>query len=256
MPPSAPHYRSRVLRPSRDIDAGLQAAQALRYAVFNQEMHEGLASSEATGLDSDPFDEHCDHLLVERVGEGGAVAMVGTYRMQTGVRAREGLGYYCEREFDFAPFESQRTHILELGRACIRQDHRNFTVLNLLWKGIAQYAHQQGARYLVGCSSLTSQDPAEGSAAYSHLRQHHDAPPAWQTSVKAGFACPAPHAAATEEKATAHIPRLLRAYLALGACICAPPALDAEFGTIDFLTWLDLESPTMRNLRQRGHFVS
>jgi putative hemolysin len=36
------------------------------------------------------------------------------------------------------------------------------------------------------------------------------------------------------------IPGLLAAYLALGAKICAPPVIDREFGTIDFLTVLDL----------------
>jgi putative hemolysin len=36
------------------------------------------------------------------------------------------------------------------------------------------------------------------------------------------------------------IPRLLRAYLAAGAQICGPPAMDREFRTIDFLTLLDL----------------
>jgi hypothetical protein len=40
---------------------------------------------------------------------------VGTYRMQTGIRAAQGLGYYSEREFDFTPFEAMRGEILELG---------------------------------------------------------------------------------------------------------------------------------------------
>jgi len=38
----------------------------------------------------------------------------------------------------------------------------------------------------------------------------------------------------------AKIPKLLRAYLTIGARICGPPAMDREFGTIDFLTLLDL----------------
>ena len=52
------------------------------------------------------------------------------------------------------------------------------------------------------------------------------------------------------------IPRLLSAYLALGAAICGPPAIDREFRTIDFLTWLDLESPTLQALRKRGRFLA
>ena len=38
------------------------------------------------------------------------------------------------------------------------------------------------------------------------------------------------------------IPKLLGAYLSLGAKICGPPALDPVFKTIDFLTMLDLEA--------------
>lgn len=48
------------------------------------------------------------------------------------------------------------------------------------------------------------------------------------------------------------IPKLLRAYLTLGAKICGPPALDKNFKTIDFLTLLDLE--TMSELNWRRFF--
>jgi putative hemolysin len=47
-------------------------------------------------------------------------------------------------------------------------------------------------------------------------------------------------------------PKLLRAYLSLGAYICGRPALDREFRTIDFLTLLDLESISGR---ARSRFV-
>jgi putative hemolysin len=50
------------------------------------------------------------------------------------------------------------------------------------------------------------------------------------------------------------IPRLLSAYLALGAAICGPPALDREFRTIDFLTWLDVTAPAVLAMQQRGRF--
>jgi len=38
------------------------------------------------------------------------------------------------------------------------------------------------------------------------------------------------------------VPKLLRTYLAVGAKICGPPAIDREFKTIDFLTLIDLET--------------
>jgi putative hemolysin len=38
------------------------------------------------------------------------------------------------------------------------------------------------------------------------------------------------------------VPKLLKTYLAIGARICGAPAWDREFGTIDFLTLLDLRT--------------
>ena len=228
---NAADYRVRLARDARD----LRAAQALRFAVFNLELGEGLADSHRTGLDADPFDAVCDHLLVEHRPTG---AVVGTYRLQTGPAAALRLGYYSEQEFDFRPFEPFRPQLIELGRACVHRHHRNLVVLGQLWRGIGLYARDHGARYLCGCSSLTSQDPAVGASAYSELCRHHLAPPALRTTPHPALAC----SLETLSPEPVALPKLLRAYLALGARICGPPALDTAFQTIDFLTWLDLES--------------
>jgi putative hemolysin len=108
----------------------------------------------------------------------------------------------------------------------------------MLWKGIADYARQQGGRYLFGCSSITSQDPAAGASAYAELGRRHLAQPQWRTRPLPAYECPLDQLLAEPVK----IPKLLRAYLALGAKICGPPALDRQFKTIDFLTLLDLET--------------
>ena len=244
-PQPASAYRARLAHGSGD----LRAAQALRFEVFNLELDEGLAQSYDTGLDADPFDAVCAHLLVEDTATGD---VVGTYRLQTGLAAGAALGYYSEREFDFGPFEWARAHTLELGRACIHRRHRNFAVLNLLWRGIAAYAQAHGARYLVGCSSLTSVDAAVGAAAHQRLLPHR-APAPWLTQPRPAFACalglpPPPE--------LPRIPRLLSAYLALGAAICGPPAIDREFRTIDFLTWLDLQSPEPAAVQARARFMA
>jgi putative hemolysin len=225
-------YATRLARSETEI----RAAQALRFEVFNLELNEGLAGSYATGLDSDPFDKICDHLMVEHVPSG---KIVGTYRLQTGATAAANLGYYCAQEFAFEPFEPLRGGIVELGRACVHRQHRNLVVLGLLWKGIADYAKERGGRYLIGCSSLTSQSAAVGASAYTELcRRKHLADQPWRTRPLPEFACPMDHLA--EERV--EIPKLLRAYLAIGAKICGPPALDRHFGTIDFLTLLDIDS--------------
>jgi putative hemolysin len=269
----------------------VRRAQQLRFEVFNLELGEGLAESYATGLDADPFDEFCDHLIVEQLATS---EIVGTYRLQTGQLAAANLGYYGEREFDFAPYEAFRCEMIELGRACVHVDHRNFNLLHLLWRGIARYAVERNARFLIGCSSISSQDPIEGVETYAEL-QHHLVEPALRTQPRPRFqvvagrddaslyrgsarimrarvgilptrrtarqdaeqntleAC-APQAppGSTPPATTGASSRLLRAYLAIGAKICGPPAIDREFGTIDFLTLLDLHAlPAI----VRAHFV-
>lgn len=235
----ASQYRCRLAQTPED----LEKAQMLRFQVFNLELEEGLEEAFATGKDEDPFDTICDHLIVEDKLSG---QIIGTYRLQSGVAAKKGLGYYSEQEFDFAPFESIRHEILELGRACIHKSHRNLASLGLLWKGIAQYAKNYRLRYFIGCSSLTSQDPDEGLKVFRMLEDRYLVMPNLRTTPHPEYACIPENQLETQPD----IPKLLRAYLTVGAQICGPPALDKAFGTIDFLTLLDLKNLSARNLRR------
>jgi putative hemolysin len=202
--------------------------------VFNLEMQEGLESAYVNGYDVDRYDEVCDHLIVEEKTTG---EIVGTYRIQMGDVAGRYFGYYSEQEFDFTPFEGMREQIVELGRACIHRDHRSTEVLHLLWRGIARYALANGGRYMMGCCSLTSQDPEMGHAVY-RLLQGYMVEPELQTEPTEAFLLPASMEPMVEVRA----PKLLRAYLTIGAKICGAPAIDREFKTIDFLTLLDLQT--------------
>lgn len=224
------HYLLRLATTQQDV----HSAQALRFLVFNLELHEGLDSSYATCRDEDPFDAVCDHLLVE---DTRTHEVVGTYRLQTGRTAASHLGYYSEQEFDFGPFEAERGRIIELGRACVHAEHRNLAVLGLLWKGIAAYAREHQARYLIGCSSLTSQDPSLGATLYMDLERSYLAPMGWRTQPQPSYRCALDQVSERSPK----VPKLLLAYLSLGAKICGPPAIDRDFKTIDFLTLMDLE---------------
>src|SRR5881227_2499687 len=183
-PAKRPTYEARLARDTGEV----RAAQRLRFEVFNLELNEGLAESHFAGLDVDPFDAVCDHLIVEHVPTG---EIVGTYRLQTGERAAANIGYYSEREFDFLPYEPLRKETIELGRACVHTDHRNFNLLHLLWRGIALYARQRNARFLVGCSSLTSQDAGEGMAMYQDLRAKFLVRLEWRTNPHPELRCAA-----------------------------------------------------------------
>ena len=233
--PSADKFACQyAARLARDVDE-VRAAQALRFQVFNLELNEGLEESYATRLDEDPFDAVCDHLIIEHLPSAN---IVGTYRLQTGRTAAANRGYYCAQEFEVQVFESLRPKIIELGRACVHPQHRNVVVLGMLWKGIADYAKHQDGRYLIGCSSITSQDPAVGASAYLELCRKHLVQPDLLTRPLPAYDCSLIQLSPEPAK----IPKLLRAYLTLGAKICGPPALDRHFKTIDFLTLLDLDT--------------
>jgi putative hemolysin len=224
-----------------ESEADRISAYRLRFEVFNLELKEGLDTAYETGQDVDEFDAICEHLIVEDRRSG---RVVGTYRLQTGATAAANAGYYSEREFDFGPYERLWGSIVELGRACIHREHRSTEVLLLLWRGIVQYAVQNSARYLIGCCSLTSQDPAEGTSVFAALSGSL-AETRLRTSPQPEFTMRFVRGAVPEPK----IPKLLRTYLAVGAKICGPPAIDREFKTIDFLTLMDLDQlhPRLRS---------
>jgi len=218
-------------------------AQELRYAVFNVELDEGLASSEALGRDEDPFDVHCHHLLL-RHRESGAV--VGTYRLMTSQMAREGSGFYCEGEFDLSELPARMIDdSVELGRACIRKEHRNGTALFALWRGLASYLVWSRRRYFFGCCSLTSQDPREGWAMERRLEDKGLVHPEFRVHPHATHSC-GPRPPRTLELEAIETPRLFQTYLRYGARSCGAPALDREFGTIDFFVVFDLETIPQR----------
>lgn len=215
-------------------EAERESAYRLRFTVFNLEMNEGLESAYVDGLDKDRYDDVCDHLIIEDKATG---AIVGTYRLQMGDVAGRAFGYYSEQEFSFVPYEHMRSQIVELGRACIHRSHRSPEVLHLLWRGIARYALANGGRYMMGCCSLNSQDPEMGHAVFASLASCMVEPELLTVATPA-YVLSAPAKTVEEERA----PKLLRAYLAIGARICSEPAIDREFKTIDFLTLLDLHT--------------
>jgi putative hemolysin len=162
--------------------------------------------------------------------------LVGTYRLQTGEVARKNLGYYGNQVFDFSVYDPYRKEMLELGRACTHIDFRNIMVLHALWKGIAVYATRHESRYLIGCSSITSQDENYGMAMYDALKGKYLIAPPLRSNPQPGQACQSTGAPVESTRP----PRLFRAYLEISGRICGPPAIDREFKTIDFLTIVDL----------------
>ena len=232
-------YRARFARSRADVEA----VQRLRFQVFNLELGEGLQASYSTGRDADPYDDRCHHLLVEHEESG---CVVGTYRLMT-ERMAGSAGFYSESEFHLEALPPWvREEGVELGRACVAAEHRSGRVIYLLWKGIAGYLAYNGFRYLFGCCSVPATDPGVGLRLQLQLAK--------EGRLVDGFMCRSTRACSCADGAVASdeiaLPPLFKVYLDMGAKVCSEPAIDREFGVIDFLIVLDVENLDDRTRRR------
>src|SRR3984885_4469845 len=134
-----------------------------------------------------------------------------------------------------------------MGRAVVRNDHRNGAVVLLMWAGILAYLDHCDYDYVTGCVSV----PVAGDGG----------PPGSQIRGVRDFVSRR-HAAPTDYRVHPHRPvvidgrsldeiaPLMRGYLGLGARICGEPAHDADFGVGDFPALLDKRQADTRYLRR------
>ena len=208
------------------------AAQRLRSRVFG-------TSGNGDDLDRDRFDAHCEHLIVR---DTVADAVVGTYRILTGERARAAGGFYSETEFDLSRLRDLDARLVEVGRACVDPEYRSGAVIALLLAGLTRYLVRERYDYVFGCASIDVRDGSGAAAAVCRdLLAAHLAPDAWRVRPHVPFV---PDREPSGDGAPP--PPLIKAYLRLGAFVCGPPAHDAAFGTADLLMMLPIAAMTPR----------
>lgn len=221
-----------------ETPAEVTASQSLRYRVFCEEMAAKASQEMAMARrEFDSFDEYCDHLLVFDLGKGvGVEAVVGSYRLMRRAAADRRGQFYTSDEFDISKLLALPGEILELGRSCVDRDHRSGGVMQLLWRGIAEYVFHYDIGVMFGCASLPGVDPDRLAAPLSYLYHHHLAPPALRPHALAERYVPlnrlAPEAF---EPSTAlrQLPPLIRGYLRLGGYVGDGAVIDPDFGTTD-----------------------
>lgn len=237
----------------------IAAAQALRYAIFYDEMGARPSARHlATGRDIDDYDGVCDHLLVIDHGLDGSPRVVGTYRLLRQSVAMAHRGFYSAGEFDLSPLIANAPagrQLLELGRSCVAPEYRNNTTITLLWRGIASYLQTHGVSHLFGCASLTGAEPEVHAAELSYLYHHHLAPPEMRAR-----ALPQHHVEMNRLAATAYDPRLasralpplVKGYLRVGAAIGDGAFVDRQFNTVDVFVVMPVDRITSRYAERFG----
>jgi putative hemolysin len=219
-------------------DAEVEAAQALRYRVFYEEMA-AHASPEVAALrrDFDDFDALCDHLLVlDHALGSGADAVVATYRLIRRPAAEQHGSFYSAGEYDITNITSYPGNVLELGRSCVDQRYRNRPTMQLLWRGIAAYVSQHEIAVMFGCASLPGTEPGALALPLSYLYYHHLAPPALRPKalperrVEMRLLAPGE---VEPRSAMAVLPPLIKGYLRLGGFVGDGAVIDHQFNTTD-----------------------
>jgi L-ornithine Nalpha-acyltransferase len=237
-----------------ETDAEIEAAQALRYRVFYEEMAaEPTAEMSAQRRDFDVFDDFCDHLLVIDHRHGaGAAGVVGTYRLLLRSMAAQRQGFYSAAEFDISRLVAHPGELLELGRSCVGPDHRSRAVAQLLWRGIADYVLHHDVSLMFGCASLPGVDPAELALPLSYLFHRHLAPQEIRARalperyVSMGTVA---SEAVDPRAALEQLPPLIKGYLRLGAFVGDGAVVDHQFHTTDVCIILKTDWVTGRYYR-------
>jgi putative hemolysin len=239
-------------------DPGLiEAAQRLRYDVFTSTPGFALpaaAPDQADCVDRDRFDEYCDHLLVRDDDTG---ELVGCYRMLAPAGAIAAGGLYTETEFDVRAFDHLRPSLVEMGRAVVRDGHRNGGVVLLMWAGILAYLDRYGYDYVTGCVSVPIGDESDGETPGSQLRgvrdfilSRHAAPPEYRVFPYRPVSVDGLAIDDIPPPPRPSVPALMRGYLRLGAQVCGEPAHDPDFGVGDFCVLLDKRRADTRYLKR------
>jgi putative hemolysin len=239
-------------------EADVDAAQALRYRVFYDEMGaKPTPNRKKLMRDVDPYDDICDHLLVIDLERGTPTnpEVVGTYRLLRGAVADATAGFYSEGEFDLAGLLAHPGEIMELGRSCINAEYRRRGAMQLLWRGIADYIFEHKVEVMFGCGSIHGTDVNEAKRALAFLHHFHRAPKGLRPQALAGRyvemnTMKKKHIDA--KLAESELPPLLKGYLRLGAYVGDGAVIDHQFNTIDVCVVVETEKVTGKYIR---HFA-
>lgn len=233
----------RVVREGRELDA----AQALRYRVFYEEM--GAVPTpvmQASRRDGDRYDALADHLVVIDLDRSTSEQpfVTGCYRVLRESMAPSRSDFYTASEFDLSGVTSPRGEIMELGRSCVDPDYRTGAVMQLLWRGIMDYVDTHHIGVMLGCASLPGTDPEALAPLLGYLHHHHLAPLELRPRALPDRFVPAdrlPPEAIKSRAVLRELPALLKAYLRMGGMIGEGAVIDHQFNTTDVCLVLPTE---------------
>lgn len=231
---SAGDLSVRLTETAEEVDAAL----ALRYRIFYDEMAaKPTPEMAARRHDFDRYDDVCDHLIVLDQGLGQTPdSVVATYRLIRREAAAQCGQFYSESEFDVTPLLEMKGNILELGRSCVAEEHRNRATMQILWRGLTEYVMHHDIVVMFGCASLPGTDLSVLAVPLSYLHHNHMAPEELRPRALAEHYQNMAVLAAPEverKRALTALPPLIKGYLRVGGFVGDGAVIDHQFNTTD-----------------------
>ncbi|MDJ0639278.1 MAG: GNAT family N-acyltransferase [Paracoccaceae bacterium] len=226
-------------------EADLRAAERLRYDVFVAELGgDGPLVDHEARFERDAFDPFYDHLILvdAEADERDMAHVVGVYRLLTSDRALETGKFYSEDEFDLSVLKGSGRRLLELGRSCVRRDHRGGLALQTIWRGLADYVLEREIDILFGVASLHGTDVDALALPLAHLHHAHLAPSDLRVRALEHVYQRmdlVPPEQIDRVAAMGAVPPLIKSYLRLGGFVGDGAFVDHAFNTTDVCLVMD-----------------
>ena len=200
-------------------------------------------------IDLDFFDHDCDYLIVieKQIGR-----VVGAARLSSSFH---GHSFPASENFQLDIFLTAAGHKLECGKLCVDPTFRNGSVIDLLMRGIAEYARVTETRYLFGtigggpieADSVVGlmkylSDTGAGEFRYSIEPKAH----MQMTSLPVAMTRFALQKPATGAFRFRRLPSFMRFFTNAGAKVCLSPALDRERRQVSFFSLFDFQTATIK----------
>ena len=232
----------------------IRRAQQLRYLTFiaDRASGEGIAGR-ADGLDRDPFDDRCVHILIEERKTG---TLVCCFRMLPLVDGSAIEQSYSSQYYDLSNLKVYPDPMLEMGRFCIHPEYHDPNILRLAWREVSRVVDEYGVELLFGCSSFEGVEAEDYVDSFALLKERHLAPKRWLPGAKARKIFSYGKLLKRRpdlKKAMRRMPPLLRSYLMLGGWVSDHAVIDNDLNTLHVFTGVEIKAvPPKRAQLLRG----
>ncbi|MRU13963.1 GNAT family N-acetyltransferase [Roseovarius sp. A21] len=225
--------KGRYLARHADGPEDIRAAQRLRYLAFH--------GPSGPGLDQDPFDDICTHILVEEAESG---RLVCCFRILPLAGGDEIGRSYSAQFYELSALASFEGPMVEMGRFCVDPEARDPDIVRVAWAAMTRYVDDNGVEMLFGCSSFKGTDAETYHDAFAMLAARHLAPRRWWPRVKAPsvveFAKKLRRRKPDAKQAMLRMPPLLRTYLLMGGWVSDHAVVDRQMNTLHVFTGLEI----------------